>query len=96
MKYNAASPRVLKQSDSNKKLLCKEPSESARERRIRLRNEIKNMQQQTRTKEIKEHAVFTKPPKIPHNAHLLKEFTSPKLDIILEEHKHSDSPNLAK
>ena len=72
MKHNAASPRVLKQSDSNKKSLCKEPSELARKRRIQMRKEIKNMQQQIITKEIKEHVIFTKPPKIAHNVHSLK------------------------
>ena len=96
MKHNAASPRVLKQSDSNKKSPCKEPLESAHEYRIWLRNEIKNMQQQTTTKEIKEHVVFTKQPKIPSNAHSLKGSINLKLHIIWEEHNHSDSPNLAK
>ena len=54
------------------------------------------MQQQTTNKEIKEHIVFTKPLKILRNAHSPKEFTNLKLYIIPEEHKHSDSANLAK
>ena len=96
MKHNVISPRVIKQSNSSKKPLYKEPAETAQERRMRLRNEIRNMKQQTTTKEIKEHVVFTKQPKITSNAHSLKGSINLKLHIIREEHNHSDSPNLAK
>ena len=54
------------------------------------------MQQQIITKEIKEHIVFTKLPKIARNAHSPKWSTNLKLHIILEEHEHSYSPNLVK
>ena len=54
------------------------------------------MQQQITTKEIKEYVVFTKPPKIPRNAHSPKGSINPMLHIILEENNYSDSPNLAK
>ena len=54
------------------------------------------MQQLITTKEIKEHVVYTKPPKILCNAHAAKGSINPKLHIILEENNHSDSPNLTK
>ena len=96
IKHNTASPRVLKQSDSNKKLSYKEPSELACEHSIRLRNEIKNIKQEITTKEIKEYAIFAKPPKIACNAYLPKLFTNLKLHIIPEEYEYSNSSNLVK
>ena len=40
--------------------------------------------------------VITKRPKIQRNVHYPKGAINPKLQIILEEHKHSDLSNLVK
>ena len=98
LKNNAASPRVLTRNSSNKNNsnIFKGNSESARERRMRMRNEIKTMHQESTMKEVTENMLFTKPPRTSSNCNSHALSTNQKLHVIPEDHENFDLPNLVK
>ena len=63
---------------------------------MRMRNEIKTMQQESTMKNVTENMLFKKPPNTSNNYNSPALSTNQKLHAIPEDLENFDSPNLAK